>query len=219
VVLFLLIPTIPNIMMIFQFPPWTDLSMSHDVLLIPGEPQRRAVQLYASTGWYQVSLACNLLALATIFAPFSACQRLYSRHSGLLLGGTLAMRYIVANILTAKSICAEYGDIPTMCPAELPCHVILMQLIFTLFAGLMPMRASATCVMLATRMFFCFMPSLGLWFKVHCYGSNVPYLVINTATSLVMMAHAVRQERSAWIAFQRRALGRLLDISAVKGKQ
>jgi len=219
VALFLLVPTIPNIMMIFQFPPWTDLSVSRDVLSIPGEPQRRAMQLYASFGWYCVSLACNLLALAIVFAPFPACQRLYARHSGLLLGGTLAMRYIVANVLSTMSTCAEYGDIPTMCPGELPCHVLLMQFIFTVFAGLMPMRAGATCVVLATRMLFSFMPSLGVWFKVNCYGSNAPYLVTNTAISLVMMAHAVRQERSAWITFQRRALGQLSDIPAVKGKQ
>ena len=203
----LVLPAVPNVMMLFMFPPWADLLPPAEQLEQPGAPHMFTMQLFASQGWYLAALACNLAVLAIMLAPRPTFQRLYINHNGLLLGGVLAVRYIISNILTQRGICATYPSVPGVCPAHMPCHVVWMQLLFTVFAGMMYMRASVTCFVLGVRMLMPFLPApWHLWFLVTCSGSNTLYVATNTLASLAMMAVAVRRERVAWRAFQHRAL-------------
>ena len=203
----LVLPAVPNVMMLLMFPPWADLLPPAEQLKRPGAPQQYTMQLFASQGWYLLALFCNLAVLAVMRTPRATFQRLYTNYNGLLLGGVLAVRYIISNILTARGVCATFPDVPGVCPAHMPCHVIWMQLLFTLFAGVMYMRASVTCVVLGVRMLLPFLPAgWHLWFAVVCNGNNRLYLAVNTAASLCMMLNAVRRERVAWRAFQQRKL-------------
>ena len=131
------------------------------------------------------------------------------RHNTLLLAINQLVRYVLVNVLTQRSVCrdAVLAAHPGMCPSVMPCHVVFMQLLFTVFAGQLPLPAATTCVILGIRAALPFAPSRwNLWFTAPCSGSDALYLATSTVAALVMMARAVINQRNAWRAFQRRRL-------------
>ena len=193
-VLFQLVLTaVPNLLMLWRHPPTQPRMLHTEVRALAGTLQHKhTVRLFAAEGYYFASLLCNVAVVALILAGRRSARAhaFYVRYNSHLLAAVFFIRYILANALAVRSVCARYGDV-LPCPVHVPAHLQLIQAAFTVVGGLLPLRASLLCALMGVRACMPFLPAgLYLWSGVLPYRW-LSYRASNTACSWLHGSSAV----------------------------